>query len=741
MVDLTHQDRSSPAQPGMQAKPPAEIPDSYWPFLKISAGTLFILLSAAVAGIMQALPLSSALTLSAGLAAGTALFLIGSLLQLSQMPGGKSLLSGGIVFLFVFLTGLLFSRGSVLLGTAAARSFFNFLLCLLVLILFGSIAWRIRSHSIGTVTALSALYLLHAALPLPDGRACLAVPVLLTCFFAFSLYFWLQDRQGHLLALLILSAASLLWIYAVKAGALSSPTGITAALTCTYILCQGLILYPCRNRKISAAEALRLCTVNAAAFAFSSGMLLFSPAAPLRIWMSALVLVAAAPLSFLLVQNHPLRLRFRALFGGQILIALGAALLLSWHAETRLILLTALCAGPAFAAWRYPHRSFRILEHLMIAGALILSFFLKNNTSPVMLGPVQLSSLQATLLAASMLFIFFSRLHSTWAYKAETGSLQKEAQQLLSLAHGLAAAFILAFHTILRREDSATLPWILLWQGCFFFGMSLVLSLPALTKGAMVSLLMSHSCYYALPLIYGPVLTPAAVLPGHQASLLLLFTLIAAIAGDTAGRRIYDGAPALPEKIAAALPYGAALFLAGKLLLFKAVFPDYLLFISLSAWIFFLLSENRYHLLPGMKATACLLLTVAFFLCLYRFIAEWKTLYYRPETLPALVMFLFHGLALEYLLGRRLKTLPFLQNLVRCTIPLLLFVVAAAVLRQWYPMLWYAAALLWLAVFFFTVAQAIHARRYSFCAAAALACLIVGLTVSGLAHLLNSTPL
>jgi hypothetical protein len=319
----------------------------------------------------------------------------------------------------------------------------------------------------------------------------------------------------------------------------------------------------------------------------------------------------------------------------------------------------------------------------------------------------------AVLLGASLLCIVFSRLHYSWAGKAEVESLQQRAQHLLSLSHALTAALLLAFHLILHREDSGALPWLLLWQGVFFFGMSLLLATPALTRSALISLLMAHSCYYAAPLIFMQYGQPLLPLPGAQVWILLAFTLVVALGADSSSRRMHAGESILAESMVFALPYLMSLLLAARLFLYKPSPGELLFFISLSGWFFFCLSENRCLPLNAMKAVALFLMITAVLLSLLRLFGLEASLYQRPEALPALLLLLVNSVPLERLLRRHWRPESFLSRLIPSLLSPFLLLLALVVLLRWHSGPWLLGALACLTLYFFSLSLLTSSRsRY-----------------------------
>jgi hypothetical protein len=700
------------------------VPDSYWLFMKQTAGILFILLMIALAWLLQALPLPATFILILGLIPGMVFFLGGSLLVRAELTGGKSLSGGGMPFLFLSLTGMLFSRGSPLFGLTAPRPFLSFLLCLLVLMLFATLAQRIRSRSVALVVVLAAVYLLIRVLPHLGESLRPAAPALLSLFLLGWLGLWLRKDRDHLVSLVLVCVACLLWVYTARAEKNIAHTLLFPGLTLTWLMSVALVLFRTRGKTQSATAANRLFMVGAIAYALAAAVMLLPTSSLLKTWLPAFALILAAPPSFYLLRNHSTHLRFRALFGGQILLAVAAGLFLSWPAETRIILLTALCFGPALVAWHYGHRSFRIMEHIMLAGVVVLSFFLKSGRSFMLIGPVFLPRFWAILSASALLCVILSRLHYGWARKAEAGSGQQFSQHLLSLSHALVAAFLLAFHLILRREDSQALPWLLLWQGCFFFGLSLLLATPAFTRSALLSLLMAHSCYYAWPFVFAHTAPTVALLPGYQVWVLLVTTLLAAIIADGTSPWIHPKKAALPESFVLALPYGAVIFLAARLLLFRASPGDVIFFISLSGWFFFLLSQNKFFTWSGMKTITLFLLITAQLLVLLRCFGSGPHLYYRPEILPALIFLLLNSLPLEYLLKQQLEPDNLFRRLLSGLLSPLLLLVAVTVLYRLNSGLWFLAALLLLTLYFFSLATLTRSTaRYYTALLALLSCL------------------
>lgn len=741
MADLTLHNRTQSRQPsdrGPAGSTVSEVPDSYWLFMKQTAGILFIMLMIALAWLLQALPLPATAALTLELLPGILLFLCGSMLLRSEVAGGKSLSGGGMPFLFLSLTGMLFSRGSPVFGMTASRPVLSFLLCLLVLLLFATLAHRVRSQSVSMVVVLGACYLLVRALPHVSDSWRPAVPVLLALFLVGWLLLWLEKDQEHFFSLVLVVLACSVWAYTARAEKSIAQTLLLPGLTLTWLASEGVVLFRVRKRALSATAATRLFMVSVVAYALAAGVILLPTPSLLQIWLPAFALILAAPPSFYLLRNHASHLRFRALFGGQILLAAALGLFLSWPAETRLVLLAGLCFAPAFAAWRYGHRSFRIMEHVMLAGVLVLSFFLKSGRAHVLIGPVLLPRFWAVLLAATLLCVVLSRLHDGWARKTEAGSVQQYHQQLLSLSHALVAAFLLAFHLILRREDSASLPWLLLWQGCFFFGLALLLNAPAFTRSALLSFFMAHSCYYAWPLVFGNGASSETLLPGSQVWVLLLTTLVVAIAADGSSPRMHQRRGTLAESFVFAWPYGAVVLLSARLLLFKTSPGEVIFFVSLSGWLFFALSQNPVAVLSGMKAVTLFLLITAQLLALLHCFGSGASLYDHPATLPALFLLLVNSVPLEYLLKQQLEPDSLLKRLLSGLWSPLLLLLAVPVLYRWNSGAWFLGALVAISLYFYSLATLTRSTARYYTALLALLFCLGGSVLFVLGRLIHS---
>lgn len=474
---------------------------------------------------LATLPLPASQALSLGYGLGLMCFLAGAYLATRGMPPGKTLLGGGMAYLF-FATHL----GAYMLTVrTSAAAFPGVLAGLLLLVLFAAMAWRARSQSAALLTlALGIFFLRYAVRDLSDPYGLLLFVLTAGLGAAWS-GAWALRLPGRLfpkMAQFVLYAGYLYIGQRLLGRAPEHGSFLAAALTGLYVL----LLLPPLVQGLSgryAPAGVRVTGIVSTALFFSVALFLLVRA-DLPLWPAPAAVAVVSAIAVVLLCRGGRDSALLPLYMTQAVFGLVLAVALPLPAAPRFIAFAGLCAAPAvLGRWR-PHRVPRLCEYLLLAAAAALSFLIEAPHRFVLLGPVGIPVFWAQLLSALALLVLLARLHEDWA-RTEAVPARGRAQELLALACACVAAVLLTVHTILKRGDSELLPLVLSVQGMVFLGLGMAMASSLLTWAGLIPVFAAHACYYAYPLLT----TAAVVWELRMVQAMLIVTAILALACDS----------------------------------------------------------------------------------------------------------------------------------------------------------------------------------------------------------------
>ena len=518
-------------------------------------GGVCILFLVACAWLVSVLPLSTDVQVALGFGFGLVLFVPGAWLSLSRLTPGKSLLSGGMAFLFLSTAALFEGSGShVQLPAFLSHPHAGTALCLLLLVFFGILAHRASSPAAGLLTCLLALYVVRDLLPLwsPFARA-VALALASAALLAW-MFLWGATRADRLFpvmaCLFIYAAVSLFGTGAAKEDDKAFALAIITLLA-VYALCSIFLV----RRSVRADRGLTgFALVNGTAFAAAVWRLTMETGAGTA-WLAPLVLIAVGLAATVALRRHAELIGLSGFYLCQALLAVMALFLAYLPAGPALLLAAGLGAVPAVFGRRDAGWPYRVTEYGVILAALTASFVLELPSRPMLLGPIPVSTHWIYLVGAAGLFAVLGRMHYHWSCREELHGTAQTAQRLLSLTHFFAAALLIMVHTILRRNDSESLPLLLSLLGLCFLGTGMLLLMPGLAVIGLVPVMAGHVCYHARAFLVPDALETPGQGDVWQLWILLAVTLLLALLCDWQLGKRGPGNPLPTERILAMLPY------------------------------------------------------------------------------------------------------------------------------------------------------------------------------------------
>lgn len=518
-------------------------------------GVVCIIFLVACAWLVSVLPLSTDVQVALGFGFGLVLFVPGAWLSLSQLTPGKSLLSGGMAFLFLSTVALFEGSGS----NPQLPAFLSHLqagtvLCLLLLALFGILAHSASSPAAGLLTCLFALYLARDLLPLLSPLARVTALALGSAALLAWMFLWGATRADRLFpamaCLFIYITVTLLGSGAAREDNKAFALAVITLLS-VYALCSIFLM----RRSVRIHRGLTgFALVNGAAFAAAVWRLTTETGAG-TVWLAPLVLLAVGAAATVALRSHDTLIGLSGLYLCQALLAVAALLLAYLPSGPALLLAAGLGAVPAVFGRRNAGWAYRATEYGFILAALTASFVLELPSRPMLLGPIPVSTHWFYLFGTAGIFAVLGRMHYHWSCREELHGTSQTAQRLLSLTQFFAAALLIMVHTILRRNDSESLPLLLSLQGLCFLGTGMLLLMPGLAVIGLVPVMAGHVCYHARAFLVPNVLATTGQGDMWQLWILLAVTLLLALLCDWQLGKRGPGNPLPTERILAMLPY------------------------------------------------------------------------------------------------------------------------------------------------------------------------------------------
>ena len=478
---------------------------------------------------------------------------------MSAASAGKSLLGGGMILLFFVVASMAFQ-------TVPETGFWTFLIhlpgggwfCIGLLLVFGVIAHRAASASASLFVCLLGLYYLHLIFPNLAAAGRIAHLIVFSVSLLVWAGCWLSRKQTLFFpqaALIVLYGAIAFYGGNVASPAAFSLSPVVLSLLFTYVAFNLVIMHVSLQRE-SALRGVAL--LNGLGF----GIALWRLTATFQAgpsWLAPVVLLIAglgaeratrgyAPLKtlsdFYLCQAF-----WSLLFLCMLYLPAGGGLVAA-----------SLCFLPARYEVRHGGPVYQFTEYSFILSAVVMSFLAEFSAQSAALGPVSLPVFWVYLLAAAAVLLLLARTHYAWAGSADTirpddpvrFALQQKAGCAVSL---FGYALWVMLHTILRHNDTESLPLLLSLQGFAFFGLGLIFLRSGLALAGLVPVMAGHACYYAaiqwVPSVAG---VPSESRWRPIAALLIITLLLAFLCDWQMGRRV-KGHPLLMERLLSMLPY------------------------------------------------------------------------------------------------------------------------------------------------------------------------------------------
>lgn len=581
-------------------------------------GVSFVVLSLVAAWVITLVPLPETMFAAVGFGAGMALFLPGIGLASLRLPFGKSLLSGGMAFLFLTTASLLYRLP--LSWGGAYQSHFLLAVCTAMLVLFALLSFRMASPAAGATTCLLAFHLLRTALPgwAPAEKTSLLVGFsLLTILWAVLWLFYCKDR--------FFSSVAAAFLYAMTTFFGTIGTGedgnaliiLILSLLASYCVFTALAM---RYAVSHLKSPSMLVVINAVGFSVALWRNM-NIAGMDGAWLGPLVLLTVGLSGAVALRHYPSLRKMRDIFLCQAIAALLLALLFQLPPGMNLLLCASLALLPALAGYHHGGRVVRLAEYLVIGVVFTASFASELPSHMVMLGPLALSLYWVYLAGVVMVSLLLAAIHFGRVHIHEgldTASLAEHAvqQHLLGVTQACVAALLLMLHTVLRQNDSTSLPLLLAIQGYVFVGLGMVLMTPGISLAGFVPVMAGYAIYYAFAFLVPPSAEVTSQIPVTHLGVLLSVTLVLALLYDWRTGGGSSEPPLVGERTLTALAYAPLLLpLSACLVAGDSFMPlvTSLGIIALSGTVCF---KWRRSVMPGLETLGliCLLLSIALYL-------------------------------------------------------------------------------------------------------------------------------
>ncbi len=597
---------------------------SYLHLLRHLCGLSFTALVAACALLWSNTPIQQHVPASLCLAAGMILFLPGAWLALAELPAGKSLLGGGMILLFFVVASMAFQ-------TVPETGFWTFLIhlpgggwfCIGLLLVFGVIAHRAASASASLFVCLLGLYYLHLIFPNLAAAGRIAHLIVFSVSLLVWAGCWLSRKQTLFFpqaALIVLYGAIAFYGGNVASPAAFSLSPVVLSLLFTYVAFNLVIMHVSLQRE-SALRGVAL--LNGLGF----GIALWRLTATFQAgpsWLAPVVLLIAGLGAERATRGYAPLKTLSDFYLCQAFWSLLFLCLLYLPAGGGLVAAASLCFLPARYEVRHGGPVYQFTEYSFILSAVVMSFLAEFSAQSAALGPVSLPVFWVYLLAAAAVLLLLARTHYAWAGSADTIRPDDPVRFALQQKAGCAvclfgSALWVMLHTILRHNDTESLPLLLSLQGFAFFGLGLIFLRSGLALAGLVPVMAGHACYYAaiqwVPSVAG---VPSESRWRPIAALLIITLLLAFLCDWQMGRRV-KGHPLLMERLLSMLPYLPLFLVPLSMNLLKDLPQIYLppLFAAAGTAGVLVTRASRHHPMPGLQTLGYGMVAVSCVIFLY----------------------------------------------------------------------------------------------------------------------------
>ncbi|HOC67295.1 MAG TPA: hypothetical protein PKO23_00675 [Candidatus Hydrogenedentes bacterium] len=683
----------------------------WWHIPRQALGIIFIGLVAASALLWSHTPVHHLVPVSVFLAVGLVLFIPGAWLAVKGLPAGKALLGGGVVLLFFSVVDLVFNTAPEAgFWASLAHRLGGVPLCTGVLVLFGLVAYWASSTSASLLVCLLGLYLLHSVSPSLNTAGHTVYLIIVSVLLLLWTGLWLS-RKGTL----FFPYAALIALYGALAF-FGGEGGSPNALSLSPVILTLLFVYVVLNLLIMHASLERETAMRGGAFLNGAGFgltlwHLTAMAQAGLFWLAPVVLLVAGLGAARVTRRYN---TLKALSDFYLCQAFWALLLLClWSLPSGVALITAsgLCFLPALYEVCRGGGVYRFTEYGFILSVFTVPFLTTMPSRSVAVGLAVIPLFSVYILAAAAVLLLLARSHDGWARASENLRPANPVgfaceQELCGAACLFGTALWIMLLTILRRNDTESLPLFLALQGVAFLGLGLVFLRPGLALAGLVPVMAGHACYYTS----AQWMPSVAVLPPEirlrTMGVLLSATCALALLWDWHLGRRAKGFPLPMERVLALLAY-LPLFLAplpaGLLRDLPYVYLAPLL--AGAGLIGILIPRVSRFFLPGLQTLGGLMVAVSFPVYLYGLRSGTVPVHTCIGFLPFLGMYLIVLIILERTGGKR----AFGISLVLC---LGIAVWGALGLYHWNSGPVFAASLAALALLTALVGLACNARAY-----------------------------
>ncbi len=703
----------------------------WWHIPQQALGIIFIGLVAVCALLWSHTPVHHLVPVSVFLAAGLVLFIPGAWLALKDLPAGKTLLGGGMMLLFIALVDLAFHTAPEAgFWASLAHRFGGAPLCTGMLVLFGLVAYWASSTSASLLTCFLGLYLLHSVLPSFNAAGDTVYLILFSVLLLLWTGLWLSHKRAfffpYATVIVLYSALALFGREGVRPAAFSlSPVILT--LLFSYVALNLMIMRVSLERETPMRG---FAFLNGVGFGFALWHLTATAQAGLS-WLAPVVLLVAGLAAARVTRGYRPLKALSDFYLCQSFWALLFLCLWSLPSGLTLIVASCLCFLPALYEVRRGGGVYQFTEYGFILSVFTLPFLTALPSQSTAVGPVVIPLFWVYVLAAAAVLLLLARAHDAWARSSKNLRPANPVrflsqQKLCSAACLFGTALWIMLHTILRRNDTESLPLFLALQGVAFLGLGLVFLQPGLALAGLVPVMAGHACYYAsirwMPSV--AALPPESRL--RTMGVLLSATCALAVLWDWQLGRRAKGFPLPLERLLALLPY-LPLFLA----LLPAGFLQNLPYVYLAPLLAgaglagILVPRVLRVVLPGLQTLGGLMVGASFPVYLHGLRSGAVPVHACIGFLPFLGMYLIVLIVLERSGGRRI----FGISLVLCFV---IVAWGALGLYHWNSGPVFAASLAALALLTALVGLACNARAYYYTAVLLTVLAILWLLFSGI---------
>ncbi len=532
----------------------------YLHFLLQVCGAGFISFVAFGACLWNQMPVQQYILVSVGVVAGLCMSVPGAWLAFLRLPTGKSLLGGGMVFLFLSLVSLMFhSPPEKWFGAPTNGSMGGLVVCATLLIVFAAISHGMASQSTSVLSCLLGLYLLRLVLPGLSSTRQIYCLMAATLLFLFWMTLWMSRRQPlffpEVATLILYGIFVVFGVGRVRADALSLSPSILFVIF-VYVAINLLIMYHSLRRATSISG---FAVLNGLAFGLTAWYLTSLPKEGSSWLIPATLFVAGLGAARVTRRYETIKV-LHDLYLCQASLAVLLLIMQCLPSGLNLLLMAVFCSLLVFFEKRHGGHLFRITEYGFIGVVFAASFLIELPARSVVFGPFSLPWYWVYVLGTATVFFILARVHYRRACDAENilpdrADAFKREQMLFCAFYLLTAAMLLLVHTILYRNDSEALPLLLAMQGFLYLGLGLVFFQSGVALIGLVPVMAGHACYYTLAFLLPSSATLSLQSRFLQWGVLLFVTLVLALLGDYRMGMRGNGRPLIMERILVLLPY------------------------------------------------------------------------------------------------------------------------------------------------------------------------------------------